>query len=366
MSRVLVLTGMHRSATSLIASLFQGAGVNLGAQLLQANSQNPLGFFEDVEFYDFHERALAARGQNILVDRAFAFAPTADEGAQADLLIASRSGYALWGWKDPRTTLFLEFWRARLPDAHFLLVYRHPLDVLLSLMRRNDWLMLGLLNALEAWYAYNQAIVEFQAQYPAQTLLCSSYSVIDQIDTFKKVLSERFGLELNLDATMRDAHYQPNELRRTPLTRSTELILEKVHPEAAALYAQLNKVADLPDTFTPDDRATTPALRALAQFASTLEQPDIASRRGLLFALLGMTQADTLEDFVQRQTQDMQRLWTDKKFFAEQSAAWEQTARAREQVILDQQRWMQERMTHLEQLEAHPVVRALKRFGSIE
>jgi len=46
-SDFLILTGMHRSGTSLMASILQSAGVNVGKNLLEPDKRNPHGFFED-------------------------------------------------------------------------------------------------------------------------------------------------------------------------------------------------------------------------------------------------------------------------------------------------------------------------------
>ncbi|MEL7418373.1 MAG: hypothetical protein AAGK10_07335 [Cyanobacteria bacterium J06555_3] len=44
---VIIITGMHRSGTSLTASLLQSAGVYLGDRLMSADSGNAKGYFED-------------------------------------------------------------------------------------------------------------------------------------------------------------------------------------------------------------------------------------------------------------------------------------------------------------------------------
>jgi hypothetical protein len=46
----LIVTGMHRSGTSLLASFLRAAGINLGENLYPADSANPLGYFEDLDF----------------------------------------------------------------------------------------------------------------------------------------------------------------------------------------------------------------------------------------------------------------------------------------------------------------------------
>ncbi len=363
-SQVLILTGMHRSATSLVASLLERAGVHLGTRLLAPNAQNPRGFFEDVEFYKFHENALHARGQNILVSRTFTFEPTPEEHTRADALLAARAQYPLWGWKDPRTSLFLDFWREKIPHAFFLFLYRHPFDVLLSMMRRNEWYMLGLWEGLEAWYAYNRALANFRAQHPAQTLLCSSYAVVDDLDAFHARLQDHFGLRLNLDAATREASYQPNELQRASLARATEKIFQVVHPDAYALYQELNQHADFPaPAFAPADASLE--LEALAHFSNALTHADNAARRGLLFALLGLVQPAALETYLANQARELADLARARDENAAQRDAWQNTAEERAQIIREQQEWANARMSDLEKLEAHPIVRGLKKLGQV-
>jgi hypothetical protein len=51
MSKVLCIAGMHRSGTSLVTSWLQRCGLQIDdGQLLAANTGNPTGHFEDIEF----------------------------------------------------------------------------------------------------------------------------------------------------------------------------------------------------------------------------------------------------------------------------------------------------------------------------
>src|SRR6202035_3022315 len=129
--RILVIAGMHRSGTSLLAELASEAGFDMGARLLPAGPGNRGGHFEDLDFLDFHDAAFAARGAAPLaVAPDFRFAPAAAEMAAAQELLRQRQAKPRWGFKDPRATLFLDFWAERLPEARFLLLYRHPVAVL--------------------------------------------------------------------------------------------------------------------------------------------------------------------------------------------------------------------------------------------
>src|ERR1700754_1667907 len=58
----LIILGMHRSGTSLAASLLQSAGLDVGLRLMEANWSNPRGHFEDMDFVDFQRASLAQLG----------------------------------------------------------------------------------------------------------------------------------------------------------------------------------------------------------------------------------------------------------------------------------------------------------------
>lgn len=56
------------------------------------------------------------------------------EGLALDML----GGRIQWGWKDPRTTLFVLPWLDVFPGAKVVHILRHPLDAALSLQRREQ------------------------------------------------------------------------------------------------------------------------------------------------------------------------------------------------------------------------------------
>lgn len=43
-----------------------------------------------------------------------------------------------WGWKDPRNTFTVPFWKAIFPNAKIIHIYRNPVDVALSLKMREE------------------------------------------------------------------------------------------------------------------------------------------------------------------------------------------------------------------------------------
>ncbi|MGL4375416.1 MAG: chromosome partitioning protein ParA, partial [Microcoleaceae cyanobacterium] len=121
---VIVITGMHRSGTSLTASLLQKTGVDIGKRLVGAEYGNIKGHFENADFVEFHKSVFQFQGIDNLGCTFQREVPVPDEyQEQAHKLIAQQKS-PIWGWKDPRTTLFLNFWDQLLPDAKYIFIYR--------------------------------------------------------------------------------------------------------------------------------------------------------------------------------------------------------------------------------------------------
>ena len=50
MNKVLVILGMHRSGTSLVANWLHDCGLHVGDRLLEGTFANEKGYFEDLIF----------------------------------------------------------------------------------------------------------------------------------------------------------------------------------------------------------------------------------------------------------------------------------------------------------------------------
>jgi hypothetical protein len=180
---VLIVGGMHRSGTSLLASLCEGAGVRMGKQLLGVGGGgNPKGHYEDRDFLEFHEQALLANGLGYAGYSAQSKIHVPETMMdRAKSLIASRSGPdRIWGWKDPRTVLFLDFWHALLPNAKYLFVFRSPWEVIDSLFCRGEEEFNSNPSlALSAWLHCNRLIVDFIKRHPSQCVFKEVSQVVD-------------------------------------------------------------------------------------------------------------------------------------------------------------------------------------------
>lgn len=135
----LVVLGMHRSGTSLVAHWLHECGLFLGEELYGASEFNPRGYFEDVEFIRLHRALLEEEGLHPSGhERPFSRRePLSGAGlARLEQLLLEKSRPGPWGWKDPRTCLFLDAYRRVCPQARYLVVVRHYAQVVASLVRR--------------------------------------------------------------------------------------------------------------------------------------------------------------------------------------------------------------------------------------
>jgi len=147
---VFVVTGMHRSGTSLLARGLLALGINLGDNLLEKSAtENPTGYWEDVDILALSERVLKTLGRRwSSLEPLFAeelskgeLEPLIDDAAK--LLSEKMRGHQTWGFKNPRTGPLLPFWTnvfERLClDAKYLTIVRNPRNVVHSLQRRNKF-----------------------------------------------------------------------------------------------------------------------------------------------------------------------------------------------------------------------------------
>lgn len=341
-SPAVIITGMHRSGTSLMANLLHKLGVKLGDRLLERDSSNPHGFYEDVDFYTFHQQALHTRGRTLLVGDDFVFDPTATELERAQTLIEQRTDQPVWGWKDPRTALFLDFWHQFLPQARFLFVYRHPLEVLISLVRRGHDALPGLLEGLQAWCSYNTRLADFYERHPTTCLLVHSHSALSQVTSLARLLQEKLSLAVTLDPAVRDEVYHPEEFQALPLTAEVEAILNASCPMALEVYARLNILADLSDESTLTRLEPKPELVALSALVSTLPYPQKPPmNRALLAALLAILAPSALEAFWRDYGQHVETLERSSTWLEGQRANWQMIATEHEHRLHQQQAWIE-------------------------
>ncbi|MEL7359557.1 MAG: sulfotransferase [Cyanobacteria bacterium J06560_6] len=273
----LLVAGMHRSGTSLTASMLQAAGVDIGKHLIGPGNGNRMGHFEDVEVCSLHCDILEAQGihkDGWAVPRQVDVAPRFKDRARRLYQLKERCQQkkaltcnkpSVWGWKDPRTALFLNFWYRQIPDAKFVFVYRKPWEVVQSLTERGDIAIAQNPQlAITAWLVYNSAIFSFYQQNAARCFLFSVDSFRDSEKFVLTRLCKKLHLSLHLSCP---AVYQPSQLHS--LTRhfsiqTAQQALQDHLPCALTLYRALEAAADLPSYCQPSELATQPSNRTRA------------------------------------------------------------------------------------------------------
>lgn len=239
----LAIAGMHRSGTSLVASLLAGAGLALGERLLGAGRGNQRGHWEDLDFLELHQKALRAGGfhGDGILPAGRPSLPPALEARAGEILAARRAAGIPWGWKDPRTVLFLDHWAAAAPEASWLLVFRSPWEVADSLFRRLDEPCVSdPLLALRAWEHANTLLLAFARENPGRVLVRELGQITaDPAATFAE-LRDRFGLPLGDPP----ATFDPTLLGGDPQSRGEQAaIVRTLLPEIDALYRELRSLA---------------------------------------------------------------------------------------------------------------------------
>jgi hypothetical protein len=251
-----VITGYHRSGTSLIASLLQSAGLDIGSNLLPGNDTNKNGHFEDMEILGFHEQVLASQGfgpHGFLHEQAV-HVPRRLRTAARVLVQARMNGARPWGWKDPRTVLFLDFWRKLVPHLKFVLLFRHPGEVLDSLFRRGDAVFQAdPSRALHSWMHYNSAMLRFANRFPTSCLLVETRAVVDDPELLIEAIYDHFGFHLD-----RPANLYEKDLLHHEIPPHQKNLLYRAFPQVLNLYEQLREQATL--ALRPDSVADEPAL----------------------------------------------------------------------------------------------------------
>jgi hypothetical protein len=237
-SSVLIITGMHRSGTSLTASFLQSAGLHIGRKLLGSNLGNSQGHYENVEILKFHEAVL--RSQEIATEGwTLQESITVDEPyiTQAKQIIAKNAVSSIWGWKEPRTTLFLEFWANLLPKSHYLLIYRSPWDVVDSLYRRADPTFKREPElAIKLWLHYNQKIINFYNYFPQRCLLANIQGIIQSPEKYVDAINKKFQTKLSTPASNL---YDPDVFNTQELDGYRPSMIEYYFPEAIEMYQEL-------------------------------------------------------------------------------------------------------------------------------
>lgn len=242
-SRPVAIVGMHRSGTSMVAKLLQRAGLNLGeeADLMPPAEENPEGFYEHLQFVKLNDEVLNVAGAGWDCPPAAGFnwddAALDSFRARARRLANPLEDRLPWGWKDPRTSLTLPFWRSAFGPLRVVAVVRNPLEVVTSLHRRNAFsTALG----LTLWQIYAERILEDTS--PDERLITHYDSYFLEPDREIDRVLDYLGLDQGQDLQGLKTGAIP-ELRHHRKTVS-DLIEHEIPAEVTNLYLRLCREAE--------------------------------------------------------------------------------------------------------------------------
>jgi DNA repair exonuclease SbcCD ATPase subunit len=245
-SSVLILTGMHRSGTSVATALLQSSGLHIGRRLIEGNQYNLKGYFENLDFVNFHKTVLQSQE---IVPEGWTLQDNIEVGEQyieqAQQIIAQNAISSIWGWKDPRTTLFLNFWANLLPEAKFLLVYRSPWEVIDSIYRCGDKAFEEQPElAVKLWLHYNQKMINFYNQYPSRCILANISQVIKQTPVYIETINNKFGTHLGSPG---EDVYESSLFQNNSQDSHRPTVIDYYFPEVLEMYQELEARSWQPD-----------------------------------------------------------------------------------------------------------------------
>ena len=168
-----IILGMHRSGTSVVGGLMSKMGLQTGGPLIHAAFDNKKGFFERIDVVLQNDASMTAQGvwystNTYKFDAQRGIKDILDtpkdgkhfaEGSRGLKFLNDVKSYP-WMLKDPRLCITLRMW---LPLLNFvpaiLFTYRHPMDVALS-MNKRETEHFTVQRGLKIWYIYNKRAVQ--------------------------------------------------------------------------------------------------------------------------------------------------------------------------------------------------------------
>jgi len=246
-----IICGMHRSGTSMVSQVLEGCGLYLGNKndLLSSTQDNPSGYWEFRDLVEFSDQLLESIGASWNE-----ISPLMSKNWLSKIKIEQQISESIriletliqvdkpWGWKDPRATILLPFWRCLLPNFKLIVCVRNPLEVAFSLSKRTIK-HVDFQPGLRLWLDYNKLLMRDLENNNAlfihyEQILQNPNSEIRRLCNF-----------LNLSPTSNDIANAKNRIQ-TNLYRgvlSNELFFqfEYLPPGITKMYQELCEKANL-------------------------------------------------------------------------------------------------------------------------
>lgn len=157
-----------------------------------------------------------------------------------------------WGWGDARSTLLLDFWRSRLPEGRYVLIYDTPWEAIAALCKGDGAPLENLpMEAVQVWAYYAAHLVDFYQRHRDRVVLIHGASLRDRPGAALDLLAQRLGLEPPTDLGIENVALTP-AIAPLPDTHPLATWVSQDAPYALQWLLDLDAIADLP---APRDRA---------------------------------------------------------------------------------------------------------------
>ncbi|MFQ3245849.1 MAG: hypothetical protein ACI9SP_002497 [Arenicella sp.] len=161
----IIILGMHRSGTSMLARLINMMGVYFGedGDAIGTNDENPKGFWERQDVRKLNDKLLHSAGLDWdelskLTQGCFHQDDVDEFELAASDVIAKLDKHRNWILKEPRLNILLNQWRKILDKPIYIFVYRTPVEVALSLNARNE---IPRVVGAALWELYNKEALKY-------------------------------------------------------------------------------------------------------------------------------------------------------------------------------------------------------------
>ncbi len=313
---IIVILGMHRSGTSLVANLVHALGVDLGLDLQPANEWNSAGYWESRQIMKTHEKILKELNCE-WHNPPFSFPADWQRKPEIQQLKSGLREFVrsecertdtIWGFKDPRTAILLPLWQEIFDELqlepHYILVVRHPGPVAASLSRRDRLVfshsqMLWLktyLHALSHTGNRLRAIVDYDRWFDSG--LQQAGAMIKSLNLSQSISEQQIANAVNdiIQPPLRHHCCKQDAICSPAIEGFYSLLLQttingKVPDEIRAITETFEKAADLltiwDDLLAERDAAIAEQNAAIAEQNATIANRDAAiAERGVKIARL--------------------------------------------------------------------------------
>lgn len=242
---------MHRSGTSLLTALLEASGCWLGPRdaLFGPGPDNPRGFRENAELVAINDAVLASVGARWfdvlpLVDGALGDVDRQEFFRRARRVVSRIRVDGPWAIKDPRLVPLFSLWRNVLDSPTVLLTLRHPVEVAISLHRRDG---MALETGAALWEVY--MVMALQGSNGLHRHLIRHHDLVTDPETAMSGLIESVG-EPHLEiptAEVIESIVDPSLHRATSSSTLEKSILTESQYELFEAIDSCSSLDELPD-----------------------------------------------------------------------------------------------------------------------